>query len=88
MQVFLTQKTDTKFSKIRSGMFIPDPGSCMWIFSIPDPGSRVQKSTGSGSATLLSRIFSMHPLAGGRYYGHERATPKVLYHNVGGWEGS
>ncbi len=23
---FLTQKIDTKFAKIRSGMFIPDPG--------------------------------------------------------------
>jgi hypothetical protein len=31
-------KTDTNFFKIRSGMFIPDPGSWHWIFSIPDPG--------------------------------------------------
>ncbi len=41
-----TQKTDTKFSKIRSGMFIPEPGSCLWIFSHPESGSRGQKSTG------------------------------------------
>jgi hypothetical protein len=27
IKVFLTPKTDGKFSKIRSGMFIPDPGS-------------------------------------------------------------
>ncbi len=28
----------SKFSKIRSGIFIPDPGGCwIWIFSIPDP---------------------------------------------------
>ncbi len=34
-------------SKISSGVFIPDPISRVWIFSIPDPGSRGQKSTGS-----------------------------------------
>jgi hypothetical protein len=30
----------------RPGMFIPDPGSWLWIFSIPDPGSgsRIQGS--------------------------------------------
>jgi len=36
-----------QFSKIRSEMFIPDPGS--GFFAIPDPdlGPRGQKSTGS-----------------------------------------
>jgi hypothetical protein len=51
--MFITQKTDTKFSKIRSGSSpIPDPGS--GFFSISDPGSRGKKSpdSGSGSATL------------------------------------
>jgi hypothetical protein len=36
IKVFLTQKTDTKFSKVIAGMFIPDPGS--GFFPIPDPG--------------------------------------------------
>jgi hypothetical protein len=46
-----TQKTDTKFSKIRSGMFVLDPVS----FTIPDPGSRGKKGTRSRirSATLV-----------------------------------
>ncbi len=35
-------KTDTKFSKIRSGMFIP--WSCLWIFFHPGSGSRIQGS--------------------------------------------
>jgi hypothetical protein len=42
-KVLLTEKTYTKFSKIRSGMFIPDP----WIFSVPDLGSRSKRSNGS-----------------------------------------
>jgi hypothetical protein len=41
--VFLTQKTDTKSSKIRSGMFVPDPR--IWIFFHP------------GSATLIKCIL-------------------------------
>jgi hypothetical protein len=53
--VFLTQKTDTKFSIMRS----PDPVS--GFFSIPDPKTRSlgQKSTRSqsGSATLFLQIF-------------------------------
>ncbi len=40
IKVFLTQKTDTKLSKIKSGMFIMDSGSWPWFFSIPDPGSK------------------------------------------------
>ncbi len=47
----LTQKTDTKFSKIRSGMFIPDPG--FGFFSIPDTGFNKAPDPRSGSATLL-----------------------------------
>jgi hypothetical protein len=42
--VFFTQKTDTKFSKIRSGMFIPDPGSWLWIFFASRiPGTKKQR---------------------------------------------
>jgi hypothetical protein len=44
-------KTDTKFSKMRSGMF-PDPGSR--LFSIPDPGVNKALDPGSGSSTLVS----------------------------------
>jgi hypothetical protein len=40
--VFLTQGTNTKFSKISSAMFIPDAGSWIWIFF--HPGSRIQRS--------------------------------------------
>ncbi len=54
-QVFLHQKTDAKFSIMRS----PDP--ITGFFSIPDPEtrSRGQKSTGSQSesATLFLQIF-------------------------------
>jgi hypothetical protein len=39
-QAFLTQKTDTKFSKIRSGTFIPDPGFWLWI--LIHLGSRIR----------------------------------------------
>ncbi len=42
--VVLIPQTETKFSKIRKGMFIPDPVS---YFSIPESGYRGQKSTGS-----------------------------------------
>ncbi len=45
-QVFLIQKTYTKSSKVRYGMFIPDLGPGSGFFSIPDTGSRGQKSTG------------------------------------------
>jgi hypothetical protein len=41
----LNLKTDTNFSKIRSGMLIPEPGP--GFFPIPDPGSRGKNSTGS-----------------------------------------
>jgi hypothetical protein len=37
----------TKFSKIRSGMFITDPGSVFISISDPDPGPGLQKYTGS-----------------------------------------
>jgi hypothetical protein len=41
-------------------MFIPDPGSGSFFH----PGSRGQKSTGSGSATLLFTVFNKrHPWA-------------------------
>ncbi len=65
-------------------MFILDPGS--GFFSIPDPGVKIAPDPDPKHCQV--RLFSVHPLAGGRYYGHERATPKVLYHNVGGREGS
>ncbi len=47
IKVFLTQKFDTKYSKIWSGIFIADSGFGLWIFV--HPGSRIQgfKSTGS-----------------------------------------
>jgi hypothetical protein len=38
----LTQETDIKLSPKRSGMFIQDHGSWLWIFS--HPGSRIQGS--------------------------------------------
>jgi hypothetical protein len=44
--VCLTQKTDTKVSKIRFGMFIPDHGSGFFSFQDPDPG--VQKAPHPG----------------------------------------
>jgi hypothetical protein len=47
IQVFLTQKTDNKFSERRSEMFIPDPGSGFFP-------SRIQgeKATDPGYATF------------------------------------
>jgi hypothetical protein len=39
------KKTDTKFSIIRYGLFIPDRGS--GFISIPEPGFRGQTRTGS-----------------------------------------
>ncbi len=41
----LNQKTDSKLSELRSGLFIPDPDPDFLPF--PDPGSRSQLSTGS-----------------------------------------
>jgi hypothetical protein len=58
----LTQKTETKFSKIRSGMFIPDPGS--GFFSIPDPGAKKATDSGPGSATLITRKAKLTPEKG------------------------
>ncbi len=61
------QKTDTKFSKITSGMFIPGLGSWIWIFSHPgsqfrilDPGVKKHwiSDPGSRSATLLTCTLS------------------------------
>jgi hypothetical protein len=49
-QGIFNPKTDSKFSKIRSGMFIPDPGSG-FLFH---PRSRGQK--GSGSRIHLTNI--------------------------------
>jgi hypothetical protein len=46
-----TQKIVTKLSKI----WVWDPGPEIWD-PIPDPGSRGQKSTGSGSATLGATV--------------------------------
>ncbi len=54
----LTQKTDTKGSEIRSGMF-PDHESQIWIFSIPDPGAKKAPDLGSESATLVSITVPM-----------------------------
>jgi hypothetical protein len=50
---YFNSKNETKFSKIRSRMFIPDPGS--GFFSIPDPGVKKAPDSGPGSATLISR---------------------------------
>ncbi len=59
ISVFFSHKIDTQYSKIRSGMFIPDPGSWIWIFfhpwsririsdpeikKAPDPGSRIRNT--------------------------------------------
>jgi hypothetical protein len=62
---FLTKKTVNKFSKIRFGIFIQDPGTCLWIFS--HPGSKASKApdpdpqhcicligTGNGSGMHIS----------------------------------
>ncbi len=48
-------KSDTEFSKTSSRKFIPDPGSGFFFH----PGSRDQKSTGFGSATLAHPNFSI-----------------------------
>jgi hypothetical protein len=50
--IFYSQKTETKFLKIRSGMLIPDPGS--GFFSIPDPEVKKASDLESGSATMVS----------------------------------
>jgi hypothetical protein len=52
--VFFTQKTDAKFSKIRSRMFIPDP-----IFGFFHPGSIGQKTPDPGSATVIIEVWDM-----------------------------
>ncbi len=48
----LTQKTDSKFLKITSGMFFPTTG--YGFFSVPDPG--VKKATDSGSRISNTEI--------------------------------
>jgi hypothetical protein len=48
-RLFLNQKTDTKFSKIRSVMLIPDSGTWIWILFHPGSGSRIQESNGTRS---------------------------------------
>ncbi len=53
-----TQKMVSNLYEILSELFIPDPdpGSGFWVFT--HPGSRGQKGTGSGSATLpISSCF-------------------------------
>jgi hypothetical protein len=51
---YLTKKADTKFSKIRSRMNIPDPGT--GFFSILDPGSRC-RIQGSKKHRILDLDF-------------------------------
>jgi hypothetical protein len=54
------KKTYTKFSKMRSGMFIPDPKPWLWIFLHPRfririldfPEVKKHRIPGPGSATL------------------------------------
>jgi hypothetical protein len=48
IKVFLNPKNCFKLSRIRSGMFIPDPD--LDFLPIPDPG--VKKAPDPGSATL------------------------------------
>jgi hypothetical protein len=58
LSIFLTQKTDTKFSKIRSGMFIPDFD--FFPSRIPDhPGAKKAPDPefASGSASLIFVFF-------------------------------
>ncbi len=43
------------------GSGIRDPGSGKNLFRIPDPGSRGQKGTGSGSATLHTNAMLWGP---------------------------
>jgi hypothetical protein len=65
ISVFLTHKIDNLYSKIRSGMFIPDPGSWIWIFCPfhdPESGSRIQgwkkhRTPDPGSATQAIYVF-------------------------------
>ncbi len=49
IKILLTQKSDKVFKR-KSGMFIPDHGSCICIFFFPDPRARKAPDTGSGSA--------------------------------------
>jgi hypothetical protein len=56
IEVFLTLKIYTMFSKISPRMFIVHPRSWIWIFfpsRIPNPGVKKAPEPGSGSATLL-----------------------------------
>jgi hypothetical protein len=60
-QVFLTKitkKTDTKLSKIRSGVFIPDPRSWIWIFFHPPYQQHWTKPL---SSLCPSRIYMWPP---------------------------
>ncbi len=67
--VFWTQKTDSKFSKIRSGMFKQDPGSGFFPsrIRIPDSGAKKSSDPGSVFATLIwimvfeSSVFIIYP---------------------------
>jgi len=53
--LFLTQKTDVKFSKIRSGTFIPDLGSWLWI--LIHLGSRIRiRNTGFPKPVVRKNI--------------------------------
>jgi hypothetical protein len=51
--VFLTQKTDTKFSKITSGTFIPDPDSGLFPSRIPDPRGKKAPDPGTRIHTMV-----------------------------------
>jgi hypothetical protein len=62
-----------KFSKIRPGMFIPDPGS--GFFSIPDPVVKIAPDPGLGSATMLFRFSKWHPWA--QEIPHDKGTSVV-----------
>ncbi len=52
IQVFLTQKTISKKSKIRSGIFIPDPGS--WLGFFFHPRSRILGSKSSKTEQYIA----------------------------------
>ncbi len=62
---FLTQKTDSKYSKIWSGMFRPDLGFWYWIFSHPrfrtkvlDPGVKKHRIPDPQHLFKISCVFS------------------------------
>jgi hypothetical protein len=56
-------------------MFLPDPD--LYFLPIPDPGSRGQKGTGSGSATLGGGMKN-YKECNGAIYGHLRANTGIL----------